>query len=63
MTAVITAIAILLGSAFALVLCWAALLWLVMRYAGKKLDVDRYEDREQSDRDVQQIVDSMKGTL
>ena len=36
--------------------------WFVYRWLPRQ-PVDRYEDGAQSDRDVQQIVDSMRGTL
>lgn len=63
MIAVLTIIAYILGSALAVALCWAVLLWAVMRYAGRKIDVDRDEDCSEADARVQQIVDSMRGTL
>jgi hypothetical protein len=63
MTAALTIVAYILGVALFFVLFWALIVWAVMRNADRKLDVDRYEDREQSDRDVQQIKDSMRGVL
>ena len=41
----------------------ALLASLVIAWAVKRTPVDRYEDGEQSDRDVQAIKDSMRGTL
>ena len=35
----------------------------VIAWAARDLKVDRYEDGAQSDRDVQAIKDSMRGTL
>lgn len=36
--------------------------WFCFRWLPRQ-PVDRYEDGAQSDRDVRQIVDSMRGTL
>lgn len=36
---------------------------LVIAWAVKRTPVDKYEDGAQSDRDVQAIKDSMRGTL
>lgn len=41
----------------------ALLASLVIAWAVKDTPVDRYEDGEQSDADVQAIKDSMRGTL
>ena len=41
----------------------ALLASLVIAWAVKRTPVDKYEDGEQSDRDVQAIKDSMRGTL
>ena len=41
----------------------ALLASLVIAWAVKHTPVDRYEDGAQSDRDVQAIKDSMRGTL
>jgi hypothetical protein len=41
----------------------ALLASLVIAWAVKHTPVDRYEDGEQSDRDVQAMKDSMRGTL
>ena len=41
----------------------ALLASLVIAWAVKHTPVDRYEDGEQSDRDVQQIIDSTRAPL
>ena len=41
----------------------ALLASLVIAWAVKRTPVDRYEDGEQSDRDVQQIIDSTRAPL